>query len=215
MSMPSIHRGLAGAGMTHDRHPLALAHRQADIVQHLEVGPVAEGHLVELDPVAEALQAPRRRRLNQAVLGVEQAEQALGRGHRGLHHVVLLGQVADRLEEFVGRPDEREQGAEAQRAAQVLAAAVPQDQRDRGGIDQLDRRVIDRKVEHRAQVGLIVQLIDFGEAPAHGRGAIENLDREHPGDRLLQKRVDPRQPHPHVAERAPHLALEDRADQDQ
>ena len=46
---------------------------------------------------------------------VEQREDPLGRGHRALQHVELLGQVADRPEEALRVLQERDQRSERQR----------------------------------------------------------------------------------------------------
>ena len=66
-------------------------------------------------------------------LRIEQLEDALAGGHRGLQNVVLVAQVLDGPEEALRILDERDQHAEGDGVPQHSEAAEPDDQRDGDG----------------------------------------------------------------------------------
>ena len=64
--------------------------------------------------------------------------------------------------------------------------------RDRDRADDLDPRVEERVVDHPAEHGLPVGLVQLGELAALRRLPPEELDDRHPYEALLEVRVDPR-----------------------
>ena len=128
---------------------------ERDAAQHPVAGLVGEPHVAELDLAAHAREVPRRpavSRTSDAL--VQDQEDALGRGHRLLHDVVLLAQVADRLEEALDVLDEGHQPPTVSTPVEYLRAAVPDDRRQRDGRGDAHQRPEQREVQHAAQVRL-------------------------------------------------------------
>ncbi len=98
--------------------------------------------------------------------------------------------------------------AHRQRALQHVESAVPEDESHGDGGHQLDDRPEERVVGDRAQVRLQVVGVDLLELSELGTLAAEQLDHAHPGDPLLQERVDAGEPHPDVAVGAAHVLAE-------
>ena len=105
---------LARAGRADDGDARARRDLEAHVLQHRLVRVVGEVDVAELDVAAhlpQRLRVGAGRRTGRLL--VQQHEHALGGGHRRLHDVVLLGQVADRLEGAVGVLEEGHQHAQA------------------------------------------------------------------------------------------------------
>ncbi len=208
-------RRLAGPGVADDRQPLARLGRERhtlqDPLRRFSVVLVArlvigEPDVAELDgPLGRGGQGARTRRVGHRRLHVDQLEDALGAGHGALQDVELLGQVLNRTIEPAHVLEKRGDDAHGQRALQHVQSAVPEDERHGDGGHQLDDRPEQRVVSDRSQVGLQVFGVDLLELAELGALAAEELDHAHAGDPLLQKRVDPGEPHADVAIRAAHV----------
>ena len=150
----------------------------------------------------------RRRGVGDRRRRVEQREDALGRRHRRLQDVELLGQVADGSEEALRVEHERHQRAELEAALQRPRPAEPDDGGDGEGPEDLDGGIEHRVEEDRCEVGVAAPPVDRVEPLVLARLAPEELHRRHPRDVLLQERVDARDPAPHLAVRLPGVVPE-------
>ena len=179
-------RGLAGAGRAHERQGLPRWHVQRDVLERRMLAVVGEGHVVELDLAAQALELDRVRRVADLRLLVEQLEDLVERRHARLVGRVELGERLDRVEEALQVEDERGEHADGHGLVQHLVAAVEQ---DRGGGDrrqQLDRREVGRVQVDRLHVGLAVLVVQLREALAVAVLLPEGAHHPHAGQRLLQ-----------------------------
>ncbi len=116
-----------------------------------------------------------------------------------MQDVELLGQVLNRTVESPHVLEEGGHDAHRQRALQHVQSAVPEDERHGDGGQQLDDRPEQRVVGDRAQVRLQVVGVDLLELAELGALAAEKLHHAHPGDPLLQERVDTGEPDANVA----------------
>ena len=148
----------------------------------------------------------RLRRADDRRRGVEQLEDPLRRGHGGLEDVELLREVADRAVEALRVQHERDERPDRQRAVQDPVAAEPDDERGGEGADDFDRGVEHRVVVDRLHVRVAVPVVDRVEVAVAALLAAEQLHRRHAGDVLLEKRVDARDPGPHLAVRLADVA---------
>ncbi len=108
-------RRLAGAGRADDGDGLAGLDRQRQVLDQRDVRAVAERDLLERHPPAHLLLAYGRDRVRRLLVGVQQREDALGRGDAGLEQVRHAGDLGDRLGELAGVLDERLHVAQRQR----------------------------------------------------------------------------------------------------
>ncbi len=81
-----------------------------------------------------------------------------------MQHVVLVGNVADRLKQKSGVLNERNQRAQTQRVTHDAITAVPDNQRDAHRADEVDERKKDRIVEDRFDVRIAMLVVDLGKA---------------------------------------------------
>ena len=88
-------------------------------------------------------------------------------------------------------------------------AAVPEQEGQGDGGQQLDDREEDRVDRDRAEMRVEVLPVERLEPPRRVRLAAEQLHHPHAGEPLLQEGVDPRQPYADVAEGLAHAAAED------
>ncbi len=185
--------GLAGPGRAHQRHRLARRHLEAHVVQHRVVLRIAEGDVAELDG------APDRRRVGGAgAVGdgerhVEHLEDALARRHRALHHAVLDGQRADRVEEPLHVEQEGDHHADREAAVEHLRAAEEHDDAHRGAGQGIDRGHHDLRVFRGLEMGLqvlarlVVVEIEIDRLAAHaldGAHGVNALGERAVGDRI-------------------------------
>ena len=129
--------------------------------------------------------------------------------HRRLHDGVFGREVADRHEEALHVLDERHQRAEGERAAEDLAAAVPDDHRERERADRLDDREQRRLVDVRGVVGDAELVVQPVEAALTGALAGKQLDDRHARQRFLEIGVEARQAVADVAVVAPRRDAKD------
>ena len=204
-------RGLARPGRADDADALAGLDDERDVAQDVVVLLVREPHVIELDAAARRRRAPRRHGRRRQLDGrVEQREDPLGRRHRRLQDVELLGQVADRLEEAPRVLQKRDEHADADDAVERPAAADPDDEGARQRGDDFNRRVEHRVVEDRRDVDVAVAAVDRVELLERARLLGKELHRRDAGDVLLQKRVEPRDQAAHLAVRLAHVLAEPR-----
>ena len=133
---------------------------------------------------------------------VEHVEDPLAGGHRALERVVLVGEVADGLEEAAGVLDERDEHAGRERRPHRLGPAEPDHEAERERGDDVDGGEEEGVVEDALHLGHAVLVVDLAEAPQLLVLAVEHLHDAHPGDVLLQERVQP-------ADLLPRLAVDD------
>ena len=129
---------------------------------------------------------------------VEEPEDPLRGGQRGLQDVVLVAHVPDRVVEPSGVFEERHERPEGDRAREQADAAPPQQQRHRDRGEHLHAREVDG-VEvgepHALRGVLPVQGVEPPlRLPLHP----ERLDHRHPRHVLLQEGVHPRELPPHL-----------------
>ena len=114
---------------------------------------VAEPDVAEFDFAARSVEADRvggrcdRRRL------VEQFEDALGSGHRGLQDVEFFAEVLNGAEEARGVHREGGEDAEAERAVENAIAAGPVDERGGEDAENFDGGIKKREGENRVAPG--------------------------------------------------------------
>jgi len=119
-------RGLAGARGADHRDFLARCDAERYSFEHR-----IACFIVKPDMVKDHFAAKRFRHdgvfpVRNIERSVEQLKDAFRRRHRGLHHRIFLTEVAQRHKEAMDILLERHQGADADRAVQRLAAAVPE-----------------------------------------------------------------------------------------
>src|SRR5579883_55782 len=161
---------LARAGGADERHVLARLHDEGDPPQ----GPrpfvlVGEPDVLDLDPPPGGREGHRGRRVLDAHRFVQDPEDALGGGHRRLQDVELVREVPDRVEEPLGVLDGRHDLAQGGDPAHGLAAAVPEEDCDAHGPQELDRGVELGEGPRGVQVGRqVVQVegVEVAQAPA-------------------------------------------------
>ncbi len=146
---------------------------ERDVLQHPVTRLIRKPDVAELDFAADAVETQRRRFVADGGTLVEDLEDPLGAGHRLLHDVVLLAQVADRLEEPLDVLEKCHHAAHGQHALKDLRAAVPD---DRPGSDRrrhADERPEDREKQDTAQMGLEQVAIDGVKMLRRGAFSIE------------------------------------------
>src|SRR5207245_9479919 len=99
-----------------------------------------EAHVVEVDLPTHVHKLARVRRVDDRRLRVEEPEHALGRRHRRLHDVVLLREVADRLEETIDELPEREKRPDRTLPLQGPGPARDEERGAGGGARETDGR---------------------------------------------------------------------------
>ncbi len=95
---------------------------------------------------------------------IQQPEDALGRRHRALQDVELLGQVADGPEEALRVLQERDERSQREHVAAIgddASPSHPENQRRRQRSDELDGRIEDGVVEDRLHVGVTMPAVDL------------------------------------------------------
>ncbi len=183
-------RGLARAGVAHHGDGLAGLDAEADVAQHPVLVFVGEPDVVELH-------GGGRSRKGRGLGGrldlhgrVEQLENALGRGHGGLHDVVLFAQILNGAEESHAILEESHQHADLDSAAADAESAVGQQQRQRQHAQKLHHRIKPAVGDDGVLVGFHVVAIDLLEFGAAAGFAIEELQHGDAADVLLQIGVD-------------------------
>jgi hypothetical protein len=136
----------------------------------------------------------RVRRIDDRGLGVEEAEHAFRRGHRGLHDVVLLREVPDRLEETVDELPEREKRSDRHLAIQDPEAAGDEESGARRRAREADGREEHRHRADLAAVGVQQIGVEVVELPEGRTLAREQLNDRHPRKVLVEIRVDAGEP---------------------
>ncbi|MCX5741155.1 MAG: hypothetical protein NT062_01510 [Proteobacteria bacterium] len=206
--------GLAGARRAHDGHGRAARHADVDAAQH-RLGAVGEVDVDELDRGrgrgglhhGGAHRHRRRGRDDAAVrlVGVEQLDDALGRGHRALHDGVLRRQVADGDEELLDVLVEHHDDADRGRRHRAARRDVDDDA-DGDRADRLDDRVHGRVRPDLPEVGVAVARVDLVVLALGDLAAPEELDDADAGQVLLRERVHGGEAHADLAERRAHEA---------
>ena len=208
---------LAGPGVPHDRQLFTRRDGEGDIAEH-PVGlaragiaaPVREPDVLEADLAGGADGIQRRPGwIHDGGFAVEQAEDPLGRRHRSLEQVVLVGQVLNRAEEAARVVQEGGEHADRDGPSDHCAAPVPDDQRERHRGQLLDHREEQRIVPDRPEVRAQVVLVEALEALQVGVLAVEELHDADAGEALLQEGVHAGQTHPDVTVGAPDPRPED------
>jgi hypothetical protein len=106
-------RGLARAGRSDDGDRLARRDVEREVLDERLVGLVGEEHVLERDAarsVRRRGRLERRGKIGRLLVGVEELEDALGRGEARLEHVHLAGDLGDRHRELARVLDERRHG---------------------------------------------------------------------------------------------------------
>ena len=132
---------------------------------------------------------------------IEQEKNPLRRCHGGLHDIVFLGQVADRLVHALNVLEKRHQHASFDGMTRHLHAAVPEQQAHRDRAEQFDDRKEHGVVANTLQQDIAIVEIDLLKAPVHPLLLTECLHRRHTGDVFLQTGIEP-------AENKPALAID-------
>jgi hypothetical protein len=123
-----------------------------------------------------------RARRPRARLGgrVEEAEDALRRGHRGLQDVELLGEVLQRLEEAPHELEERGDRAHGERADADAPRRRDDERRERHRGEDLDGREVERVDGDALELRLEVRVVERREARALRALAAEELHHAQP-----------------------------------
>ncbi len=131
--------GLAAAGSADDRGDGAGAGDETDIAQRgSDLARVARGHLPELD---EALRAIQWAGAGIDLIGrIQHREQALGRSHAALGHVLHVGELLERRNDGDHRHHQRHEAAGGQAPLHGLVAGHDQQQRKAYRSHHLDQR---------------------------------------------------------------------------
>ncbi len=140
--------GLAAAGGAHQGDGLAGLDVQVEVLDHRLVVLIPEVHMVENDVAADGARVNGIRLVLDLGRGIDQLEDALGRGQRVLHLGEDARQVLDRPHHEGHVGDEGLDAADGDAFKVDLRAAVPDDAADgEGGDDLHDRQ------EERGQPG--------------------------------------------------------------
>jgi len=110
--------------------------------------------VVEFQPAPQRLRQGLRRGIGNALVRLEQLENAFAPGHGALQNREFLGNILDRRIEHAYQVYEGYQGSERQEAFVVQACAVPQDDGGGRGREEFDERPERCHDVHLAQVGL-------------------------------------------------------------
>src|SRR6185437_2094052 len=183
--------GLAGARMPDNRQARAGLGDEADVAQDPILALVGEPDVVELDAASRGEGRTRNRRGLEGDGSVEQFENALGAGHRGLQVVVLIAQILDGAEEALNILDKGEDNADGERAVHDAQAAEPEHEGHRQDAEKLDHRVVDGVGEDGADPGITVLAVDLAELLKGALLAVVGLHHRDAGDVLLHEDVDP------------------------
>src|SRR5688500_13720247 len=122
-------------------------------------------HVAELDITHHLAQYLGVGRIEYRRLLVDQHEDALGGGHGSLHDIVLLGEVADRLEGTLGVLKERYQHAKLQGPLKHASRTVPEQERHRQRREEADHWEEDREDFERIDIGVTQAAIQLIELP--------------------------------------------------
>ncbi len=188
--------------MTHERDRLSRLDRERHVFQHPVFILVSKPHVLKLDAAARAFGFQRLFRRNDRDRQVECLEDAMRRDDRRLQHVVLVGNIANRLKQRLRILDERDERAErehrvARRVLHHAITAIPDDQRDADRADQIHERKEDCVIKDRVDVRASIFVVDVIESAQRLRFRVEDLDRLRAGKVLLQKRIDARDARAH------------------
>src|SRR6185437_2280213 len=147
-------RRLARTSVTNKRDRLPRLDRKRHVLQNPVFVFVSKPNILKLNaaPCPLGFQGFLRRQHRDRL--VECLEDAMRCDDRGLQHVVLVGDVANRLKQHLRILNERDEGAECEHGMQgrVLhhsIAAVPDEQRVADRADQIDEWEEDRVVKDR------------------------------------------------------------------
>ncbi len=187
---------LSRAGGAHQGYGLLGLHMEGDSFQHPLVWDVGKPHVLKLDLAADLVQLNGVRLVHHLGLHVKDREDLLRRGHGGLEHVELLGEVLDGAEEPGGIHIEGDHGAAANDLAHkggppdIAPGRKVKETHDSKGVKQVDERP--KGTEHeelfgpgRGQGGALLQ--KFLVFPSL---LVEDLGDLHTGQVLRQIGVD-------------------------
>ena len=187
---------LAGAGRSDDGDHLARLHDEVEVLDERHLGQVAERHVLELDAPGDVRPRPDELDLAALLAFVEELEDPLGRGDRGLDDVGDAGGLGDRHRELARVLDE---GLDVAEAHLPVGDLDPADDADRDVVQVGDERHdrLDRpRQELRLEAGLEELLVLLVEGVDRLLLAAERLDDAVPGVHLLDVPVERAGLHP-------------------
>ena len=147
---------------------------------------VGEGDVLEPDLAADVQQLDRVRRVGHGARRVQEAVDALGRGHRGLHDVVLLRELEDRPEELLHELPEGEERPHRELPLEDQVAAGGEQSGAGRRPREVDGRLEGAHGPDRALVGAVEVRVEVVERAERGRLSGEELDHRHAGERLVE-----------------------------
>ena len=200
---------LARTGVPDDCYRLARTNGEIDVLEHPVLVRIGEPDVVEAETSVGAFRQLRVGRRRDGDLGIEKLEYPLRRRHRALEDVELLREIADGAEELLRILHESDEPAQSECAQKNLPASVPDDERDRDGAQDLDRRIEEGIVQDGFEVGLGVLSVELAVLAKLPRFLPEELNHLHADDVLLDESVEHRDPCADPAIYHTHPPLED------
>ena len=183
-------RGLAGPGGSHQGHGLARLRHQIHPLQHRRLRLVGEFHVAQLDAALRHHQRPGVGRVLDLRLLIQQLEDALGAGDRGLELRPQHGDGAHRLEEPAHVLQEGHDDPDGHQLHARQVAAVAQHHGYADAADHVHGRSERGRQRFRANVGVAVGTVELAEAFRVPRLPVEGLRRPRAGYVLLQLGAD-------------------------
>ncbi len=169
-------RRLAGPGRPDERDPLPRLDGERHVAQHQRpdgmlhavgvrrAAAVGERRVLDLDRARVGRSTAPGFSIDGAV-GVEQPEDLVQRGARGLDRVVELAELLDRLEQAVQVEHEREHGADGDDPLVDEEPAHADDDRDAEDAGELDEREVLGRDADGLEVRLVLRLVGGVEPP--------------------------------------------------
>ena len=130
----------AGPGRANQCDDLAGLHLEADVPEHRLAGIVAERHVAKLDRAVDPSELDGAGFVVDIDRYVQHLENALSRSHRPLHHAVLRGQRAYRVEKALHIENKCHHDAQIERAVQNHGAADKDDDSHGAAGQRIDDR---------------------------------------------------------------------------
>ncbi len=121
---------------------------------------------------------------------VEELENALGGGHRGLKNVEFFAEILNGTEKALGEHSEGGEDAESDAAGKNAVSAGPIDQSDGGEAEKLDGRVEESVRENGVAPGEHIVAIALAKFVHGFLFAVKELHDAHAGNVFLEKGVD-------------------------
>src|SRR5882762_2394700 len=188
--------GLAGAGVADDGESLAGLDAEGNISEDpVLIGGLWDISIAEPD-VAEFDFATRMIEGNGVGIGfddyrlVEELENALGGGHRGLKNVEFFAEILNGTEKALGEHSEGGEDAESDAAGKNAVSARPIDQSDGGEAEKLDGGVEEGVSENGVAPGEHIVAIALAKFVHGFLFAVKELHDAHAGNVFLEEGVD-------------------------